>query len=152
MTTHVDTEASGTAEGNALDVVRSLYTNFRSDRGVTKIVRGVSFQISQSASVGIVGEAGSGKSLTASSIMRLIDEAGYITAGAILLNGRDLVGMSAGGLSEIRGRENIQRLHRRVPVAKKDYMRHEEGELDDNGRSDCNPGFMANRRIGRAAA
>jgi oligopeptide/dipeptide ABC transporter ATP-binding protein len=97
-------ETTATAEHSVLEV-RGLHTYFRRGRGVIKIVRGVSFRVGRSGSVGLVGESGSGKSLTALSIMGLIDKPGYIAGGEILLNGRDLVGMSEDGLNKIRGRE-----------------------------------------------
>jgi oligopeptide/dipeptide ABC transporter ATP-binding protein len=97
-------QAAGTADRTVLEV-RGLHTHFRRGRGVIKIVRGVSFRVGRSGSVGLVGESGSGKSLTALSVMGLIEKPGFIAAGEILLNGRDLVGMPAAELTKIRGRD-----------------------------------------------
>ena len=97
-------EAGATAEHSVLDV-RGLHTHFRRGRGVIKVVRGVSFQVGRSGSVGLVGESGSGKSITALSVMGLIEKPGFIAEGEILLNGRDLVGMSQAELTKIRGRD-----------------------------------------------
>jgi oligopeptide/dipeptide ABC transporter ATP-binding protein len=97
--------AAAAAEPAPVLDVRNLHTSFRRGRGVIKIVRGVSFRVGRSASVGLVGESGSGKSLTALSVMGLIEKPGFIAEGQILLNGRDLVGMSAVELSKIQGRE-----------------------------------------------
>jgi oligopeptide/dipeptide ABC transporter ATP-binding protein len=101
--------ATGAGDGAATEHsvldVRGLHTYFRRGRGAIKIVRGVTFRVGRSGSVGLVGESGSGKSLTALSVMGLIEKPGYIAAGEILLNGRDLVGMPPAELTKIRGRD-----------------------------------------------
>jgi oligopeptide/dipeptide ABC transporter ATP-binding protein len=85
--------------------VRGLHTHFRRGRNVIKVVRGVSFRVGRSGSVGLVGESGSGKSITALSVMGLIQKPGFIADGQILLDGRDLVGMSSAELTKLRGRD-----------------------------------------------
>jgi oligopeptide/dipeptide ABC transporter ATP-binding protein len=84
-------------------VVDELRTHFRTMDGVVKAVDGVSFDIPQGASVGIVGESGCGKSVTSLSIMRLIERPGWIAGGHIVFRGRDLAGISEEAMRRIRG-------------------------------------------------
>ena len=101
----VGTEAAGAAAVPAVLDVRGLHTSFRRGRNVIKVVRGVSFRVGRSGSVGLVGESGSGKSITALSVMGLIERPGFIAGGQILLDGRDLVGLSDAELTKLRGRD-----------------------------------------------
>jgi oligopeptide/dipeptide ABC transporter ATP-binding protein len=94
----------GTAERPMLSV-SDLHTSFRTRQGTIPVVRGVSFSVGKSSSIGLVGESGSGKSITAMSIMGLIELPGFIAQGSILLDGRELVGLSERDLTKIRGRE-----------------------------------------------
>jgi peptide/nickel transport system ATP-binding protein len=64
--------------------VRSLKTYFAQDEGTVKAVDGVSFDMAPGATLGIVGESGCGKSITARSIMRIVDRPGRIVDGEIL--------------------------------------------------------------------
>jgi peptide/nickel transport system ATP-binding protein len=68
-------------------------------------VDGVSFEVNQGECVGIVGESGCGKSTTGFSIMRLLPGNGHLTDGRILLNGRDLAGLSEKEMRQVRGDE-----------------------------------------------
>ncbi|MBK7398321.1 MAG: ABC transporter ATP-binding protein [Myxococcales bacterium] len=83
--------------------VRDLVTSFRTEEGVVRAVDGVSFQVPARSIVGVVGESGSGKSVTALSILRLIEEPGRIESGAILFEGRDLMGLSEREMRDVRG-------------------------------------------------
>jgi peptide/nickel transport system ATP-binding protein len=84
--------------------VEDLRTYFFTDRGVAKAVDGVSFSLPQGEVLGIVGESGCGKSVTALSIMRLIpDPPGRIVGGRISLEGRELLGLPEAAMQEIRG-------------------------------------------------
>src|SRR5258708_14890808 len=83
--------------------VRDLKTQFFTPEGVVKAVDGVSFELHAGETLGIVGESGCGKSVTALSIMRLIPRPGKIVDGSVLFEGRDLVGLSAAELQEVRG-------------------------------------------------
>ena len=69
--------------------VRNLKTYFVADEGVTKAVDGVSFDVSAGRTLGIVGESGCGKSVTALSILRIVDDPGRIVDGEILLTRND---------------------------------------------------------------
>jgi oligopeptide/dipeptide ABC transporter ATP-binding protein len=90
----------------ALLEVRNLKTTFLTSAGVVRAVDGVSWDIEEGETVGLVGESGCGKSVSALSIMRLVDEpAGRIEAGETLYKGRDLLKLSEAEMQEMRGRE-----------------------------------------------
>jgi peptide/nickel transport system ATP-binding protein len=69
--------------------VRNLRTSFFQDEGTTKAVDGASFDVHPGKTLGIVGESGCGKSVTAQSILRIVDDPGRIEAGEILLRRGD---------------------------------------------------------------
>ncbi|MCL4675593.1 MAG: ABC transporter ATP-binding protein, partial [Pararhodobacter sp.] len=69
------------------------------------LLENISFSISESEVVGIVGESGCGKSLTASAIMRLLPGSAQISSGRILWRGRDLLELSEDQMRRIRGNE-----------------------------------------------
>jgi peptide/nickel transport system ATP-binding protein len=90
--------------------VRNLRTSFFQDEGVTKAVDGASFDVSPGKTLGIVGESGCGKSVTAQSILRIVDRPGRIVDGEIVLtradgSQTDLVKLDANGreMRSIRG-------------------------------------------------
>ena len=64
--------------------VNNLHTYFKTRKGLVKAVNDVSFTLDEGKTLGIVGESGSGKSITAMSILRLLDDNGYIAEGEIL--------------------------------------------------------------------
>ena len=78
--------------------VRDLRTYFFLRRGIVKAVDGVSFSLRRGEVLGLVGESGCGKSLTALSVMRLLPKGGARTvAGEVLLNGDDILRAHAEG-------------------------------------------------------
>ncbi|MDP2690422.1 MAG: ABC transporter ATP-binding protein [Deltaproteobacteria bacterium] len=84
--------------------VKDLRTYFKTPRGLSKAVDGVSFEIPRGGTFALVGESGCGKSVTALSLIQLVPEpAGYIAGGSVLLNGRDIVGLNEREKREIRG-------------------------------------------------
>ncbi len=85
--------------------VQGLATHFHTRGGVVKAVDEVSFQVRRGEVLGIVGESGCGKSVTALSILGLIPHPGRIERGRILFNGRDLSEMSKRELADLRGNE-----------------------------------------------
>src|SRR5689334_1614005 len=93
-----------TSAGEALLDVRDLKTAFTTDRGTARAVDGVSFSIAPGSTLGLVGESGCGKSVTALSILRLIQTPpGRITNGSIVFEGRDLLRVSEDEMRQIRG-------------------------------------------------
>jgi peptide/nickel transport system ATP-binding protein len=90
-------------EGNLLEV-RDLVTAFDTDAGRVTAVDGVSFDVKHGQTLGIVGESGCGKSVTALSIMRLLPRpAGQVLSGSIRFTGTDLLQLSLEGMRRIRG-------------------------------------------------
>ena len=89
----------------ALLRIEGLKTQFRLRSGLARAVDGVSFAIQPGQIMGLVGESGCGKSVTALSIMRLIDYPGEIAAGSIFFEGRDLAKLDTQEMREIRGAE-----------------------------------------------
>lgn len=86
--------------------VRDLVTSFTTDAGVVRAVDGVSFEVPQGATVGLVGESGCGKSVTSLSVMGLIPQPpGRIESGQILFDGQDLTQLPERELRRLRGRE-----------------------------------------------
>lgn len=87
----------------ALLEVKDLHTYFRTKKGIVKAVNGVSYSVEAGRTIGIVGESGSGKSVEAMSILRLLDENGWIESGEILFDGRDITKVSVNEMCKIRG-------------------------------------------------
>jgi peptide/nickel transport system ATP-binding protein len=84
--------------------VRDLATHFFTRDGVVRAVDGVSLDLAAGDTLGIVGESGCGKSVTALSIVRLVaPEAGRIVNGSVRFNGRELTGLSDAEMRSIRG-------------------------------------------------
>jgi peptide/nickel transport system ATP-binding protein len=86
MTTNGTTTAP-TATDTLLEV-RHLKTHFFTDEGIVRAVDGVSYSIKRGRTIGIVGESGCGKSVTAQSILRIVPRPGRIVEGEILFNRR----------------------------------------------------------------
>src|SRR6201984_1134509 len=111
MDTDTDAARGQEAETPVLSV-RDLKTHFFSDEGIVKAVDGANFDLYSGRTLGIVGESGCGKSVTARSILRIVERPGRIVSGEILLrraNGAaiDLVKLAADGtdMRKIRGGE-----------------------------------------------
>ncbi|MES3160527.1 MAG: ABC transporter ATP-binding protein [Halorubrum sp.] len=77
--------------------VNGLKTQFYTERGIVRAVDGVSFDVKQGEIIGLVGESGAGKSVTTSSIMRLIEEPGEVVGGEVTYGSRTLVGFEDTG-------------------------------------------------------
>lgn len=84
--------------------VRDLKVYFHTDKGIVKSVNGVSFNINEGETVGIVGESGCGKSVTAMSLMKLLPTS-KIEGGEIIFQDKDILKMNANELMSIRGNE-----------------------------------------------
>jgi peptide/nickel transport system ATP-binding protein len=100
------TEAEKNSQKEVLVELRNLRTHFFTDMGVAKSVDGVSYKVRSGETLGVVGESGCGKSVTALSVMGLIPRPpGKIVEGQILFKGRDLVQMDHESLRKLRGNE-----------------------------------------------
>ena len=84
--------------------VRNLTVDFATRHGAVHVLDDVSFDIGDGEIVGIIGESGSGKSVTAYSIMGILDHAARIRSGEILFEGRYLLGMDRSELDRWRGK------------------------------------------------
>ena len=92
--------------GDTILEVKDLHTYFFNRWGVVKAVDGVSFSLRQGETLGIVGESGCGKTMTALSLLRLIPgPAARITQGEIILDGEDILEKSDDEMREVRGRK-----------------------------------------------
>jgi oligopeptide/dipeptide ABC transporter ATP-binding protein len=90
----------------ALLEVNDLHTQFFTPLGVIRAVDGVSYRLKPGETLGVVGESGCGKSVTALSILRLVaSPPGRITGGSIRFEGRDLLDLSEHEMETIRGND-----------------------------------------------
>ena len=89
---------------DALLSIEDLVTEFATDEGILRAVDGVNIGIPRGGKVGVIGESGCGKSVTALSVLRLIpDPPGRIAAGRIVFNGQDLLKLPISAMRSIRG-------------------------------------------------
>jgi peptide/nickel transport system ATP-binding protein len=98
-----DSEKS-TGTGALLDV-RDLCVSFRDDSGWVQMLNNVAFTVKRGETLGIVGESGCGKSLTALSVMGLLPRRGCQRTGNIFFDGRDLAALPESGMRRVRGRQ-----------------------------------------------
>jgi oligopeptide/dipeptide ABC transporter ATP-binding protein len=92
-------------DGAPLLRVRDLVASFRTDTGTFRAVDEVSFDVGKGDTVAVVGESGCGKSVTALSILRLIDAPGRIESGAVELEGHDLLTLQEPAMRRVRGKD-----------------------------------------------
>ena len=85
--------------------IKNLKTNFYTEEGIVKAVDGVSFNMSRNEILGLVGETGCGKSVTALSILRLVRPPGKIIDGSIIFDGVNLLDLTEGQMREYRGKD-----------------------------------------------
>jgi len=83
--------------------VTNLQTHFPTRAGLVRAVDGISFSVDAGELLGLVGESGCGKSITALSIMRLIAPPGKIVSGEVLFDGKNLLKLSDSEMRQIRG-------------------------------------------------
>lgn len=100
---------NGSEQINEKDVlleVKDLKTHFFLPSGqIVKAVDGVTFSLEKGKVLGIIGESGSGKSVTSRSIMRIVDDPGKIVNGKILFKGENLLTLPEREMAKIRGRK-----------------------------------------------
>ena len=85
--------------------IKDLRTYIRQRKSLVRAVDGVSLRIDQGETLGLVGESGCGKSMTAMSIMKLLPGGGYIAGGSIRLAGQDIVSLDEDDMRKLRGNE-----------------------------------------------
>ncbi len=86
--------------------VRDLKTHFFTQEGVVKAVDGVSYDLAEGETLGLVGESGCGKSVSALSIMRLIpDPPGKTVGGEVIFDGQDLLKLPDSQMRRVRGKQ-----------------------------------------------
>jgi oligopeptide/dipeptide ABC transporter ATP-binding protein len=92
------------SDSNTILSVNNLAVGFKTESGILRAVDGISFSLKNGATLGIVGESGCGKSVTALSIMRLLPKpsAQYL-GGEIIFNGSDILRLPPDRLHQIRG-------------------------------------------------
>jgi oligopeptide/dipeptide ABC transporter ATP-binding protein len=83
--------------------IQDLKVQFFTDEGIVRAVDGLSFSIEKGKTLGIVGESGCGKSMTALAVMRLIPPPGKIVSGKIIFNNQNLLDLSDSEMHKIRG-------------------------------------------------
>src|SRR5690349_23874702 len=88
MTATSVVEQNGAATGELLLEVKNLQTHFPLDEGTVRAVDGVSYNLYRGRTLGIVGESGCGKSVTAQSILRIVPSPGQIVDGEIIYHRR----------------------------------------------------------------
>jgi peptide/nickel transport system ATP-binding protein len=85
--------------------VQNLHTEIRLRDSTVHAVDGVSLEVGEGETLGLVGESGSGKTMMGTSVIRLLPPGGRITAGRVLLEGRDLVHLPEAEMRRVRGGE-----------------------------------------------
>jgi oligopeptide/dipeptide ABC transporter ATP-binding protein len=84
--------------------VKDLVTTFHVETGTIRAVDGVSFDVPEATTVGLVGESGCGKSVTSLSILRLVPEPpGHVASGSVEYRGKNLLALSEREMQDIRG-------------------------------------------------
>lgn len=104
MTAQVTTPTDPSSARNLLEV-SGLKLHFHTKGGLVRALEGIDFELGEGECLGIVGETGSGKSMTARAIMGLVPDPGRIEAGEIRLEGRDLTSLDERAWRNIRGRK-----------------------------------------------
>jgi oligopeptide/dipeptide ABC transporter ATP-binding protein len=99
-------ESRNRAMGEPLLAVKDLRVAFRTDRGKLKALFGVSFTLEAGETLGLVGESGCGKTVTALSILRLLQQPpAEIEGGAVEFRGRNLLSLTEKEMCSVRGKE-----------------------------------------------
>jgi ABC-type multidrug transport system fused ATPase/permease subunit len=97
--------ATTPANGNAILEVKNLQVVYETAAGTVKAVNDISFSLQPGERMGLIGESGSGKTTMATALMRLSRPPAYIVGGQVLLEGKDLLGISGEELRKLRLKE-----------------------------------------------
>ncbi|GAA4917194.1 peptide/nickel transport system ATP-binding protein/oligopeptide transport system ATP-binding protein [Stackebrandtia albiflava] len=98
-------DAAAAQTGEPLLQVDDLHVEFRTGDGVAHVINGVSFDLRAGETLAVLGESGSGKSVTAQAVMGILDTPpGHVTRGAIRFHGEDMLRMSGTRRRQIRGK------------------------------------------------
>jgi peptide/nickel transport system ATP-binding protein len=92
------------AEGEPLLSLQGLQVEFATPRGVARVLTGVDLEVSRGEVVGLVGESGCGKSVTALAVLRLLHHPGRVSGGSVRFQGRELLGLPEVEMQRVRGR------------------------------------------------
>src|SRR6478609_9378025 len=93
-----------TTSAHPLLDVRDLHVEFRTREGIAKAVNGVSYSVDAGETLAVLGESGSGKSVTAQAVMGILDmPPGRIKGGEVLFKGQDLLKLKEDRRRKIRG-------------------------------------------------
>jgi oligopeptide transport system ATP-binding protein len=96
--------AAGKPAGRLLEV-EDLHVEFRTRDGVAKVINGVNYHVDAGETLAVLGESGSGKSVTAQTVMGILDTPpGFVTGGEVRFHGNDMLKMAAEERRKIRGR------------------------------------------------
>ncbi len=104
--TKIDRKAAPKSDDKSALVVTDLETSFEGTKGTTPAVKGISFSLDKGECLGLIGESGSGKSVTALSLLGLVaSPPGIITGGTVAIDGQDVFGMREQEIVALRGRK-----------------------------------------------
>jgi oligopeptide transport system ATP-binding protein len=104
-TANTDAAAAPAGERQPLLVVDDLQVEFRTREGTARAVNGVSYSVDRGRTLAVLGESGSGKSVTAQAIMGIIDSPpGFVTGGRVMFDGTDLLALPEDERRRYRGR------------------------------------------------
>jgi ABC-type dipeptide/oligopeptide/nickel transport system ATPase component len=118
--------------GSTLLEVDNLQTHFYTSRGTVLAVDGVSLALARGSTLGVVGESGCGKSITALSILRLVPSPpGRIVSGKIIFEGEDLLQKTKSEMQELRG-NRISMVYQDQPESR---VHHWESNWGSDGPS-----------------
>src|SRR3979411_3079604 len=93
------------SQGGVVLEVKNLHVQFHVHGGTVRAVRGLNLTIPAGTTVGLVGESGCGKSVSALTIMRLLEQNAKVASGEIKFRGKDLLKISEPAMQQVRGND-----------------------------------------------